>query len=59
MSSGLNKLNKMVSISYFSLNHKQSIFMLFWTHDKARKYRDRFKLSLDNVETIHIDAYNF
>ena len=29
------------------------------TYNKTRKYRDRLKLSLDNVEISHVDAYKF
>ena len=33
--------------------------MLFGTLNKTRKYKEKFKLSLDNVEISHIDACEF
>ena len=33
--------------------------MLFETHNKTKKYNNRFKLRLDNVEISHVDAYKF
>ena len=49
MSNGLNK----------SLNLKKSNFILFGTHNKTKKYSNRFKLCLDNVEISHVDAFKF
>ena len=33
--------------------------MLFGTHNKTKKYSNKFKLCLDNVEISHVDAYKF
>ena len=59
MSNGLNKLNKWFQSNQLSLNLKKSNFMLFGTHNKTKKYSNRFKLCLDNVELSHVDAYKF
>ena len=59
MSNGLNKLNKWFQTNKLSLNLKKSNFMLFGTHNKTKKYSNRFKLCLDNVEISYVDAFKF
>ena len=59
MSNGLNKSNKWFQSNKLSLNLKKSNFMLFGTHNKTKKYNNRFKLHLDNEEISHVDAYKF
>ena len=58
MSNGLNKLNKWFQTNKLSLNLKKSN-MLFGTNNKTKKYNNRFKLCLDNVEISHVDACKF
>ena len=59
MSNGLNKLNKWFQSNKLSLNLKKSNFMLFGTRNKTKKYSNKFKLCLANVELSHVDAYKF
>ena len=59
MNDGLNKLNRWFQSNKLSLNTKKSNIMLFETHIKTNQYKNKLKVSLNNIEIECVNACKF
>ena len=59
INTGLTQLNTWFNTNKLSLNHKKTNYMLFGTRYKTKQCNNNFKVSLDDKEIDHVNAFKF